>query len=287
MNLQILASSGAFIGRYNGRNHKIFLSEADKIASDGFEFMMYDSYYGKIEEIISDFREKSLNVPTFHADKFIGQKIGVGGEENRREAFSLFDKNCEAARKVGAKKVILHLWNGPISDDNIENNLCALGELMKISYSYGVLLATENVVCRTGSPIEYIRLLADRYPDSLFTFDTKMAAFHDELESSLSGEYLSLWREKRIAHLHINDYNGSYKDWDNLKTRHIGEGKIDFDKFFQFLSSVGYEGTATLECSSMDETGKIYPEKMSESIMKIRRLSEKYKDGGKSDEPSF
>lgn len=275
MNLQILASTGAFIGRYNGRNHKLFLSVADTIVSDGFEFMMYDSWYDKINEIVSDFNEKGLKILTYHADKFIGQKIGVGGEENTNEAFSLFRKNCDMACKLGAKKVILHLWNGPVSDDNIDNNLNALGELLKISDSYGLLLVPENVVCRAGSPIEYIRILADRYPDSHFTFDTKMAAFHCELESSLAGDYLSLWREKRIAHLHINDYNGTYKDWDNLKTRHIGEGNIDFKKFFGFLSSVGYEGTATLECSSMDESGKIYPEKMSESILKVKRLAEK------------
>ena len=275
MNLQILASTGAFIGRYNGRDHRLFLSVADAIAADGFEFMMYDSWYDKIEEIVSDFKEKELSVPTFHADKFIGQKIGVGGEENTREAFSLFRKNCDMASKLGAKKVILHLWNGPISDDNIENNLNALGELMRISDFYGILLAPENVVCRTGSPIEYIRALSDRYPDSRFTFDTKMAAFHCELDASVSGDCLSLWREKRIAHLHINDYNGTYKDWDNLKTRHIGEGNIDFEKFFDFLAWIGYEGTATLECSSMDTEGKIYPEKMNESILKTRDLAEK------------
>ena len=67
----------------------------------------------EIEEIVSDFKEKGLIVPTFHADKFIGQKIGVGGEENTREAFSQFRKNCDMASKLGAKKVILHLWNGP------------------------------------------------------------------------------------------------------------------------------------------------------------------------------
>ena len=275
MNLQILASTGAFIGRYNGRNHKLFLSFADAIAADGFEFMMYDSWYDKTDEIVSDFKEKGLKVLTFHADKFIGQKIGVGGEENKKEAFTCFRKNCDMACALGAEKVILHLWNGPVSDDNIENNLSALGELLKISDSYGLLLVPENVVCRTGSPIEYIRALADRYPDAHFTFDTKMAAFHYELEKSISDDFLSLWREKKIAHLHINDYNGAYKDWDNLKTRHIGEGKIDFENFFDFLSSTGYEGTATLECSSMDETGKTYPEKMNESILKIRELAEK------------
>ena len=158
MNLQILASTGAFIGRYNGRNHRLFLSVSDTIASDGFEFMMYDSWYGKTDEIISDFNEKGLKILTYHADKFIGQKIGVGGEENTREAFSFFRKNCDMACRLGAKKVILHLWNGPISDDNIENNLNALGELLNIATLWVVARARK---CRMpyGKPYRIYKSL--------------------------------------------------------------------------------------------------------------------------------
>ncbi len=135
MNLKILASSGAFIGRVNGRNHLPFLLGCHSLSCDGFEFMMYESWYDKIDEIVSDFKEKGLSIEVFHADKFIGQKVGLGDKESLNDAFLCMKKNCESARALGAEKVVLHLWNGPISDDNIENNIKAFSELSKIADS--------------------------------------------------------------------------------------------------------------------------------------------------------
>jgi sugar phosphate isomerase/epimerase len=272
LNIELLVSSGAFIGRVNGRNHIPFLSGCDTLSPDGFEFMMYESWYDKLDEIVGDFIEKKIPVRVFHADKFIGQKVGLGDEESLKDAFFCMEENCKSAKRLGAKKVVLHLWNGPISDDNIENNIKAYGELSRIADSYGLLLMPENVVCRNGRPMDHILRLADRYPEARFTFDTKMANFHRELSLCYEGDFLSLWKEKRIAHLHINDHRGAYKDWDNVRTRHIGEGDIDFYEFFDFIRSVGYEGTATLECTSMDKDGNIYFDKMNESVRRVRKI---------------
>ena len=276
MNLSVFVSTGAFIGRVNGRSHKPFLSSYRTMDADGYEFMMYESCYDKIDEIVSDFNEENLNIPVFHADKFIGQKIGAGDSESKKEALCRLRRNCEIANKLGADKMVLHLWNGPVSDDNIENNYKIFGELNEIAKAHGILLMPENVVCRHRNPSEHILELACRYPEARFTFDTKMAAFHNELDTSYEGDFLELWKSGRIAHLHINDYNGKYKDWDNLRTVHIGEGWIDFNRFFSFLSSISYEGTATLECGSMDENG-IYPQKMNNSVLKIKETIEMFK----------
>ena len=272
MNLKIFVSSGAFIGRPNQRDHKPFLSVYDKLDADGIEFMMYDSWYDKIDEIVEDFKRSEVNVRTLHADKFIGQKLGLGDKENQRDALLSMEKNCRIAKELGADKIVLHLWNGPISDDNIENNLKAFDSLYDIANGYGITLTPENVVCRNKSPNLYILELAERYPYAKFTFDTKMADFHNELNDACEGDFVKLWKEKRISHLHINDRGGPYKDWDYVRTRHIGEGHIDFPAFFEFLSSVSYDGTLTLECSSLDADGNIHPEKMNESVKKIRDI---------------
>ncbi len=264
---ELLCSSGAFIGRRNGRDHRLFLDIYDTLASDGIEFMMYESWYEKIDGIISDFLCRGVRARTLHADKMIGERLGQNDVNN---ALQLFLKNCEIANSLGAKTVVLHLWNGPSSDDNIERNLSALPRLYEIADTRRLTLAVENVVCRNGDPLEYFYKITRAHPYARFTLDTKMSAFHGTLDRVYSPEMSFLWG--KIAHLHINDYAGGVKDWERLKTLHIGEGNIDFDRFFKFISEIGYTGTLTLECTSMGEGGELYPEKMNESIRKVREF---------------
>ena len=263
-NFDVLASSGAFIGRKNGRNHKVFLSIYDELSCDGVEFMVYNGWYDRIDEIIADFKEKGVKVKTLHADKMIGEEFGQGNVNN---ALHLFEKNCKIANSLGAKTAVLHLWNGPSSDDNIEINLSAIPQLYDIADKYSVTLAIENVVCRNCDPYDHLAEIYKRYPYARFTFDVKMAQFHGTL-GKIYTDYKFLW--DRIVHLHINDYSGGVKDWERLKTLHIDEGDIDFKTFFNFVKNIGYKGTLTLECTSMGEEGEPYPEKMNESIEKVR-----------------
>ena len=266
-NIDLLASSGAFIGRKNGRNHNLFLGISDRILCDGFEFMMYDSWYDKIDGVIYDFKEKGIITPTLHADKMIGEALGC---KNANLALHNFEKNCRIAKDIGAEKMVLHLWNGPSSDDNIEYNLDALSELYPASREYGVTLTVENVVCRHGEPLSYLYEIAERYEEARFTLDTKMSAFHGDLDNIYKKEYNWLW--ERVSHLHINDYAGKIKEWESLATLHIGKGNIDFREFFRFIKKIGYSGTLTLECTSMGDNCELYPEKMNESIKTVRDL---------------
>ena len=70
--------------------------------------------------------------------------------------------------------------------------------------------------------------------------------------------------------MHINDYKGGYKDWSSLKTLHIGDGQIDFERFFGFVKCMGYTGDLTIESTSFDNTGVIDFERMNQSIRIIR-----------------
>ena len=266
-NFKVLCSSGAFIGRKNGRNHKLFLDVCDTVCADGFEFMMYDSWYEKTDEVIGDFKAKGLYTPTLHADKMIGEHLG---RKNANLALQNFKKNCEIANKIGAQKIVLHLWNGPSSDDNIDYNISALGELYAIAGEHTVTLTVENVVCRNSDPLEHLYAIANKYDAAKFTLDTKMSAFHGTLENVYSSDFKWLW--DRVEHLHVNDYFGKVKEWESLATLHIGQGNIDFDRFFRFIKSLALKITLTLECTSMGEGCELYPEKMNESIKKVRKF---------------
>ena len=45
---RILCSTGALIGRPNGRDFRLLYGAADRLRCDGFEFMMYESWYEKL-----------------------------------------------------------------------------------------------------------------------------------------------------------------------------------------------------------------------------------------------
>lgn len=135
------------------------------------------------------------------------------------------------ARRIHAKKLVVHLWDGITSDQNFGNNIAVYPDLTDLAYSYGVDLLVENVVCNQENPMKHWCELAEKYPDIHFVFDTKMAAFHAQLDLLYEKEYEWLWQEGHIRHYHVNDYAGGYMDWTNLRTLPIGKGHIDFKRF--------------------------------------------------------
>ena len=136
--MEVLCSTGALIGRPNGRDYRLLEELAGKLSCDGFEFMMYDSWYGEQDEIVRFLRKLGLHIPVMHCEKRIGETISIGGAEGSAEAFRLFEINCRMARALGAEKLVLHLWDGLTSDSHFENNLEAYGELSRISVLYSI-----------------------------------------------------------------------------------------------------------------------------------------------------
>lgn len=259
---KILCSTGAIITRANGRDHRLLKEFAPKLLFDGFELMIYSSWYDRLSEIASEIQSFGLCIPAVHCEKSIGELIS-GGESL---AFSRFEMNCSAAAEVGAEKLVLHLWNGIVSDSNFDANMRAYERLAKIAERYSVMLTVENVVCNHGSPLSHLYELSQRYPEIAFTFDTKMAEFHGELQRSYDRE---LWK-KHIRHLHVNDYGGGVMDWSNLRTLHLGEGHIDLDGFFRFVKETVYEGDMTVEASSVDMNGLVDFDKLNSDMLKIK-----------------
>ena len=113
---QILCSTGALIGIPNGRDYRLLEKLSGKLNCDGYEFMMYSSWYGKEEEIADFLKQSGLNIPVMHCEKHIGECISRNEEGDLAEAIWKFRKNCEVARKIGARKLVIHLWDGQISD---------------------------------------------------------------------------------------------------------------------------------------------------------------------------
>ena len=263
---KILCSTGALLGRPNGRDWRLLAEYTPRLNCDGFEFMVYDSWYDNFDEVIDYVRRLGLNIPTLHCEKTIGELLAVREYDEAERQFKL---NCRAAADLGARLLVLHLWNGGISDSHIDNNIEGYTRLAPIANALGLVLTVENVVCNQHDPMCHIDRLAAE-TDALFTFDTKMAAFHSQLDAIFAPERARLWSDKRIRHIHINDYAGGYMDWNNLRTLHPGRGNIDFAKFFAQLKTRGYSGDFTIEATSFDKTGAIDADSLNRDVALLR-----------------
>ena len=265
---KILCSTGALIGKPNNRDYKLLEPLSQNLSCDGFEFMMYNSWYDKADNIAEYLQEIGIIVPVMHCEKHIGETLS---KNETKEALRLFKINCVLADKIHAKKLVIHLWDGITSDMNFHNNLEAYKYLSDISNNYGIELLVENVVCNRENPMKHWCELAERYPGIHFVFDTKMASFHQQIDLLYKEEYSWLWKDGHIRHYHINDYAGGYMDWNQLCTLPVGEGNIDFDAFFSFIHKIQYNGTFTVEATAFNKKGEVETDMLNRCFGYIRK----------------
>lgn len=270
--LKILCSTGAIIGRANGRDFNLLKNYAPRIECDGFELMFYSDWYRNTDALVDTVNSIGVPFPAFHCDKQIGELLT---KEDFSEAYRLFEINCRTAQKISARILVLHLWNGIISDSNIDANISAYPTLMDIAGNYGLTLTAENVLAYYHTPLEIFYMLKEKVPDAKFTYDTKMADFDNENAVAFDSRHKWLWES--VRHLHINDRAGGYRDWSSIRALHPGEGQIDFDEFFHSLLETGYNGDCTVEAASLESDGRVRIDKMNESIRKVREWTKREK----------
>ncbi len=261
---RVLCSTGAVTGRANSNDFLLPAQLDGTLPADGWEFLMTRSFYGREDDILR--ASEGMNIAAFHVNKQIGTLVSEG---DMTDVFRLFEANCRLARGLQAKLLVHHLWGGIASDRQIERNIASYAPLRDIAEKYGLTLTVENVVCNQRDPMTHLRTLADTYPDIAFTFDTKMAAFHHQLEALYLPE--NAWLLPHIAHLHVNDYAGGYMDWGNMSAKPLGQGHIDFDRFFAFLRRIGYAGDLTCEATAVNADGSVRTQELAASLNAIRK----------------
>ncbi len=266
--MRLLCSTGALIGRPNGRDWRLLSPCRERLSADGLEFMMYDTWYGQWEDIAAFLGSLGMEIPVFHCEKTIGEAISLGQTDDAMERFTV---NCRMAARIGASLMVMHLWDGKASDTRMDRNLSLYPRLRETAEKHGLTLTVENVVCSLLDPLTHWREILNRHPDARFTFDTKMAAFHGQIDAMYREENRDLWGH--IAHLHLNDYAGGYRDWNSLRTLHPGDGQVDFQALFAFLTRIGYHGDCTAEATSFLPDGEIRWDRMNESLNRLRGLA--------------
>lgn len=265
---KILCSTGALLGKSNNRDYRLLKELSEQLTCDGYEFMMYSSWYAETDELIETLLSLKTDIPVMHCEKKIGETVSKGEfeEANRR-----FEKNCYIAQAIGAKSMVVHLWDGVTSDAHFENNIEAYGHLRDIADGYGIKILVENVVCNRENPMKHWCELREKYPDIQFVFDTKMASFHSQMDLLYDESYRWLWQQEHIRHYHVNDYSGGYMEWEKLRTLPIGRGNVDFERFFGFIREIGYTGTFTAEATAFDREGNIDTDMLNEQFSIMRK----------------
>ena len=269
---KVYCSTGCLLGIPNDRDYRLLGDFLPKIRCDGYELMFYSAWYDRVADFVDCIRSLGAEFPTFHCDKRIGELLA---EENFAEAFRLFEINCRTACEVGASLIVIHLWNGIISDSNISANFSAFPTLQSIADKHGLTLCVENVLSHDLTPLTLWHKLLETSPDANFVYDTKMAEFDRENDVCFEPEHIGIW--KNVRHMHINDRTGGYRDWSSIKALHIGEGTVDFEHIFNGLKTVGYKGDFTVESNSMNPDGTIRFDDLNRSLQRVRELAERLK----------
>lgn len=291
---KILCSSGAIIGKANNNDYTLLKEYAPRLNCDGFELMMSSPWYPVLDDVIIAVKSYGLKIPVIHCQKKLGEALCgmtttfsegkfqdyvMTPDEDRetfRQGTERFLQNLKLAEKLGAEKMVLHLWNGTVSDKNIEKNVERFGEWKSLADKAGMDLLVENVICNTNSPLYNVDLVAKRYSDAGFVYDTKMAEFHCQTMKLFSPDYEYIVKDGRIRHLHVNDYNGGYMDWAHMQVLPIGAGHIDFDAFFKKLGEYGYKGDFTVEATALAKDGTVDFDMLNGCFRKIRELKDRF-----------
>lgn len=250
----ILFSTGVFINNSNNRDHTLISKIIPDLVSPRFEILVSDYYvdhqneYKEAANAVLQAKEKGAIFPVMHMNQKIGTLVSRNEDGDIDNALKIFEFNCEYAVKFGAELLVLHLWGGLLSDKNIEVNINVFPELKKISDRYNLTLTIENVVCNNYKPLDHLKKMWDLYQNDVkFTIDVRHAEFHKTLIETCESSFL--WENNLVAHLHISDYGGEYKDWSKFTGNNtpITYGDVDFEYFFAFIKSIGYSGSITIE----------------------------------------
>jgi sugar phosphate isomerase/epimerase len=214
-------------------------------------------YPGWDERVVEDLQ--GLSFPTAHAEKSIGATLS--GDEPNFDGFRL---SCGIAAGVGAKLLVIHLWELPDGDRYLDRNLARLPALLDIADASGLVLAVETIPTSVGSPIDNVLRACEIDDRCRATADTEFLALHGELERAAElGD--------RLAHIHAKDFDREIA-WDPRRwNRYLipGEGSLDVDGF---LAGLGWDGTVTLEMSAVREDGTVDAERLATGLAWLRRL---------------
>ncbi len=259
--MRVLASTGC-VTHYPTRVDHRLVADVRALPVDGYELSIYPGWIEGGEGVAADLAELALPVVTAHAEKPIGARLSEGdaGAVDRLEA------NAHLAAGLGARLLVLHLWELPVGDRHLERNLELLPACIDAVEAHGLRLGIETIPCSVGSPLVNAARAVERDPRCLVVLDTEFLALHGQLERAPDAGL-------PVGHVHLKDFAGELRPGDP-RTRYLlpGEGSLDLDGFLSRLRDGGYDGAVTLEASAVAPDGGLDRTRLAEIAEALTRL---------------
>jgi len=259
----ILCSTGVLFE--SGRPHiESILRLGPRVPADGLELLVVRDMVGTLADAAQRLRDSGLRFPAVHAPKLAGSMIpGDEGERQLTEA-------ARFAKAIGADVVVLHLWDLPESDTNFDTRLDAAVVAADIAEEAGVTLAVETIPCLESTPLANIARVLEHEPRLSVALDTEFLAYHGEIDDAIASDFL--WDGRVVRHIHLKDFGGSLVDDTGRRRYHaVGEGTIDFKKFFGALERHGFDGYVSFESAPKRPEGGADMEALRRCVARISR----------------
>lgn len=155
-------------------------------------------------------------------------------------------------------------------DDNLANNLELLSTCLDRAESYDLQLAIETIPTRVRDPLSNIQQAVADDQRSQVALDTEFLARHQQIKEVFEADWL--WKEQRVRHVHIKDFNGrSLSSNGKRQYLHPGEGSIDFISFFAGLRQHSFSGTVSLEAPAINAERQVDIDKLQASLNFIKQ----------------
>lgn len=202
-----------------------------------FEVSLYKEEVEKLDfAYLKETAEKyGIVLWSFHLPFMPFAEIDISNPEIAEKTVEYLKYFIENGAKIGIDKFVIHASGEPIKEEDrrvrMDTAKKSLKELCEFADKFGAVIAVENLprTCLGRDSSDILELLsADSRLKSCF--DTNHLLKED------STEYIKAVGEKIIT-THVSDYD--FKD-----ERHWlpGEGKIDWQRLYSDLKSVGFDG---------------------------------------------
>ena len=179
--------------------------------------------------------ESGVKIWSYHLPFMPFKEVDISNPEIAQKTVEYLKYFIENGAKIGIDKFVIHASGEPIKEEDrrvrMDTAKKSLKELAEYADSFGAIIVVENLprTCLGRDSKDILELLsADSRLKSCF--DTNHLLKED------SSEYIKAVGEK-IVTTHVSDYD--FKD-----ERHWlpGEGKIDWQRLYSDLKSVGFDG---------------------------------------------
>ena len=267
---QLLCSTGTFSHYPDHTGYQAIQKYGPGLQVDGFELMFYPAWYGDIKHIATELRTTNLRFPAMHAEKNIGTALGQADPVMRERGIHMLEENAQLASLLGCKLIVLHLWNWPELDDDLDKNLSTLSQCYDIAERSNIELALETIPGRHFDPLTNVQKALKRDARSHFALDTEFLYNYGQIETVFETPWL--WEGNRLHHVHIKDSSGQpFIDGQRVYL-HPGEGHINFAHFFKQLRTHNFTGNLSLESPALTSKGEVNVGQLQHSLDFIRQL---------------